>query len=75
VLRLLLALKRLEEQQQRATYAGVQFVLKLESRNAAYTLVLKARKLGLVETVSASKGGTGKKSVFGLSDKGREALR
>lgn len=79
VLRVLLALKKLEDRQQYATYDGLAAVLgdgtgPME-RASVYQAVLEARRLHLVEVVEQSQGGRGQKTVFGLTDKGREALR
>lgn len=76
VLRVLLALKKLEERHQYATYDGLRFVLGPDvTRQAVYLAVLEARRLGVVEPVKSTRGGTGKKSTFRLTDAGREALR
>ncbi len=76
VLRVLLALRKLEERQQYATYDGLRYLLGPEmSRQAVYLAVLHARRLGLVEPVQSTRGGTGKKSTFRLTDAGRETVR
>jgi DNA-binding MarR family transcriptional regulator len=75
VLRVLLALRQLEERQQHATYGGLQYVLGDRTRSAVFAALLRARRLGLVETTRSSRGGAGRKAVFALTDKGREALR
>jgi len=75
VLRVLLALKRLEEQKLHATYSGLQHLLGVSSRSSAYQALLRARRAGLVVTIESTAGGQGRKATFGLTDKGREALR
>jgi len=79
VLRVLLALKKLEDRQQHATYDGLAYVLGTKEgpadRASVYQSVLEARRLQLVQVVEQSSGGRGQKTVFGLTEKGREALR
>jgi len=79
VLRVLLALKQLEEVQLLATYHGLSYKLGDRSKPAELVsvkqAVRRARKAGLVEAVETSSGGKGHKAVFALTDKGREVLR
>lgn len=76
VLRVLLALRKLEERHQYATYDGLKYLLGPKmTRQAVYLAVLQARRLGLVERVHQSRGGMGKKATYRLSDAGREVVR
>ncbi len=79
VLRVLLALKKLEDRMQLATYNGLAYVLGDKdgplARQSVVQAVRAARRFGLVEVVEQSTGGRGQKTVFGLTEKGRESLR
>lgn len=74
ILRVLLVFRQLEERQQYPTYGGVQLLLGYRERESVYKLILRARRLGLVETVKTGRGGLGHKAVFRLTAKGKVSI-